>query len=243
MPTIIPFPAALCISQMTVHLQAHTSRFESPFRRGVQTQELPGGRFMLSASLAPTNDLTRTLRAFIAKLRGGAGRFYWPVEVGARFIPAAGAADITLSPLTVDNDRITVNRTDYRADATTWYATTRALALLGGTSRTIRASTNQPVGAVAVEAGRHLSFDTADGWRQLCVVTDDAIAGADQSVTINVEPPLRTQPAAGAPLHLLSPSGVFQLADDDQGQISQVPGYAQGATIEAFEAFPLRLTP
>ena len=246
MPTILPWPAAILPHQLTLHLQAHTSRFESPFTRATQTQQLPGGRFRLAASFAPALKAseTRLLRAFAAKLRGSAGRFYFGAEVGGSAVPAAGAADIALSGLTADNAILTADREDYSADATQWYSSVRALVLAGGSATAIVASADHQIpGTVAIEAGRHLSFDTSDGWRQLCVVTDDAVVATNGRITINVEPPIRVQPAVGAPLHLRAPSGVFALADDDQLQISLTPGIFGQASLDAIEALPLRLTP
>jgi hypothetical protein len=242
--TILPWPQTLQPSLMQLHLQSLTARFTSPLTRGVQTQELPGGRFRLSLNLPPMReDKAREARAWFAKLRGGAGRFYFRAEVNGGTIPALFAAEpVNTRALTVDGDTITADLSSTRltADATQIESPFSAAAT-GSTAdpMVIEATTTAYTGAVVAEVGQHISFDGASGWRRLHVLTEDAIAAADGTVQFTVEPPLREFPMVGSPLHLLCPSGVFMLADDDQGALTLQPGrVTAGITVDAIESYP-----
>lgn len=61
----------------TFSLVANTQTFQSPLNKTTQTSELPGARWMAALDF---NSLTerdaRLLKAFLAQLRGAAGRFY-----------------------------------------------------------------------------------------------------------------------------------------------------------------------
>lgn len=58
-------------------LQSNTQTFESPLSRAVQTMEMPGARWVVSFTLPSLNAAdAAAMRAFLARLRGEAGRFY-----------------------------------------------------------------------------------------------------------------------------------------------------------------------
>jgi len=58
-------------------LLTNTQTFESPLNRAVQTMELPGARWKAEFEFANLSEVDiRIIRAFIAKLRGAAGRFW-----------------------------------------------------------------------------------------------------------------------------------------------------------------------
>lgn len=64
-------------TQCSFSLMPNTQTFESPLNRAIQTYELPGARWILSATwqnLCETD--ARIFKAWLAKLRGAAGRFY-----------------------------------------------------------------------------------------------------------------------------------------------------------------------
>ena len=244
-PPIVPLKWPDGIHPNGQELQAafSTTAFTSPFSRSSQTQELPGGRFMLSATFPPLREeLTRRWRAFFGKLHGAAGRFFFRAEITDRPIPDLGAAEpFRLKPLTADSERFTADRTDITIDRTVTVAERRASAIAGSTASTIRASTSEGVGSLFLEAGRHVSFDR-DGWRYLGLVVDDVIVQAGGVLQIRVEPPLRALPAAGAPLHIQCPTGIFALTDDDQGRLSVGLGRFASPSFTAVEAHDPRFT-
>ena len=64
-------------SQCTFSLQANTQTFESPLNKTVQTYELPGARWLFTATWQNLNQVdARAFKAWLAKLRGASGRFY-----------------------------------------------------------------------------------------------------------------------------------------------------------------------
>ena len=75
MPTLI-WPAGLLPSAMEWGLQANTQSFESPLTGSVQTLELPSPRWLATLTFEHLKDSeAATLQAFLARLRGRAGRF------------------------------------------------------------------------------------------------------------------------------------------------------------------------
>ena len=116
------WPVDLKPNLMTLHLQSNTSAFVSPYARSAQTQELPGQLFTLALGFPPLNmDKAGQARALLARLRGQAGRFYFPVAIWGRAVPSAYAAEqITVISLSIDNDTLTADSTRVRADATQW---------------------------------------------------------------------------------------------------------------------------
>lgn len=242
---VLKWPAALRISSHQLHLQSLTARFVSPLSRSVQTQELPGARFRLSFSLPPMRaEQSLALRAFLAKLRGGSGRFYFRAEVTAAEIPSAGAPEIgPTAPLTVDTSLLTADRSTITIDATTIPSPYPATAT-GNTANPSRivGTTAQQVGTVMLQAGKHISFDGPSGWRRLHLLVEDAVVQTGGVVNFTVEPPLREFPAAGAPLHLANPTGIFQLVDDDQGLLTRSSSrIVDGLVIDAIESHPMHL--
>lgn len=241
---ILQWPAVIVPTQVTLHLEGNTTMFTSPFSKGVQTQELPGARFTVSASFPPlTRDQVRVVRAFLAKLRGGARKFYFPAEWPSYGIPASGAAEAS-GPyaLTIDSMRFRIDRTNITIDSTTFATGRPIVTCTGGSGSTITAISYEGIGTIALRAGQHVSYDDAAGWRHLHLVTDDAVIGAGYAISIPVEPPLRTPPANGAPLHIYAPSGIFMLTADTEGQIVFNSDRVGQVSINAAEAFAPRIT-
>lgn len=75
MPTLT-WPSGLLPSAMEWGLQANTQSFESPLTGSVQTLELPSPRWLATLTFEHLQDSeAAALQAFLASLRGRAGRF------------------------------------------------------------------------------------------------------------------------------------------------------------------------
>lgn len=243
---IHPWPRVLRPNGQQLDVQSHSARFEAPFSRATQTQELPGGRFTLSVSLPPMKEpAQRVWRAFRGKLRGSAGYFYFRAELVDAELPVLGAAEPAAAavPLTADSTLLDADSTRITADATevpgVWPAT-----CTGDDSdpTMIFATSDAPTGWVVLEAGRHVSFDGPSGWRRLHLLLEDAVVLPGGTVAFEVTPPLKEYPLYGAPLHLINPSGVFQLVDDNQGGLAVTLGRVAETAVDAVEANPPRFT-
>lgn len=239
------WPAILKPSDMTLQLQFHTSSFTSPFTRTSQTQALPGALFRLTATFPPSiGSKTDQTRAWMAKLRGATGRFYWPAN-GIDFnIPSAYAAEtVHFVGLDVSTIDVTSDRTDITIDATQiayWPVFTPDGESQDRTriTGTLWLNSNR----VPLKPGAYVSFDDAEGWRHLHVVVDLIMGEGSSPDVIVVEPPMRAQPTSSTAIHVRNPSGIFRLNDDDQGAIRQSAGMIGAlGTVEATQAFPLRV--
>lgn len=104
--TVLTFPTIRCPAEASERLIGLTQTHESPFDGTTQTLELPGARWeftMTWPTLSP--DDRRELSAFLARLRGRAGRFtygpFWSprraVGGGSPVINGAGQSGTTLS--------------------------------------------------------------------------------------------------------------------------------------------------
>lgn len=73
----LPTLARLAPTVVSFRLFYNTQSFESPLNRTVQTLELPGARWMATIEYKNLQESdARILKAFLAQLRGAAGRFY-----------------------------------------------------------------------------------------------------------------------------------------------------------------------
>lgn len=243
---ILAWPAALPPAEHTLHLQYHTAMFSSPFTRTTQTQELPGALFRLTASfpLTTRQEKVDAARSWLARLRGAAGRFYWPAS-GCNFrIPSAYAHEtLTLVQLDVSTTLVTVDRTDITIDADSIFLepvftpdglSTDRTALTG----TLWLNSNRN----PLREGSYLSFDDDQGWRHLHIVVGIEEVVSTGATLIRVEPPMRFLPTATTAIHIANPSGVFMLNDGDQGPMAMRPGrVAALGVIEATQSFPIRV--
>jgi len=94
MPTLT-WPAGLLPSAMEWGLQANTQSFESPLTGSVQTLELPSPRWLANLTFEHLKDSeAAALQAFLASLRGRAGRF--SLHNFARPVPRGTAAGTPL---------------------------------------------------------------------------------------------------------------------------------------------------
>ncbi len=76
--SIIAFPTIVrsAFSAWSFQVASNTQRFISPLNQYVQTAELPGARWVLSATFESVNRAEwRAFQAFLAALRGGSNRF------------------------------------------------------------------------------------------------------------------------------------------------------------------------
>ena len=72
-------------SKVEFWLGFNTQQHESPLSRDVQTLEMAGARWRAELTFPPMIPATwRVYTAFMAQLRGAAGRFYYPVPYPAR---------------------------------------------------------------------------------------------------------------------------------------------------------------
>jgi hypothetical protein len=145
--------------------------------------------------------------------------------------------------LDVSASRIRADRTDITSDATTVVLEPVFTPDGGGTDRTrIVGTLWLNSGERPLRVGGHISFDDARGWRHLHVLTGIETDATTGRTTLHVEPPLRAQPTAGTAIHVVNPSGIFQLSSDDMGSMTQRPGRVeQLAAVDGVQAFPLGL--
>lgn len=80
-------------------------------------------------------------------------------------------------------------------------------------------------------AGDFLQLGTGSAARLHQVVTDAAADGFG-AITLEIEPRLRAAPAAGTPVTLLAPKGVFRCTNDAPGVQEQGGGGSVGLTFE-----------
>ena len=99
---ILTFPPALAgrVTALDWHLQANTQTFTSPLSRATQSAELPGAMWIATLQMAPMReDRWRAWSAWVAQLRGAAGRFRLTPPHAA--LPAGGevAGSLTVSQI------------------------------------------------------------------------------------------------------------------------------------------------
>ncbi len=206
--TILTFPTVRGSSMVEWGLVGNTQSHESPFDRSTQTLEMPGARWSASVTWnkLPFAD-HRTLSAFIASLRGRAGRFYFGPPQGWR------RATASLNPATT--------------------------AVLGaGQTGSELDGDGFPIEEVVFEAGDWISVPGGSGRTYLHQVTSQVGSNGSGQVIIPITPPLHASPADGALIEFQAPTGVFMLADDQQGRFVYTgdDGRKSSVTIEIIEA-------
>ena len=237
------WPAHVRPSEVTLHLRYNTSTFTSPFSRNVQTMELPGALFELSAGFPPARPAVACeLRAFFATLRGQVGRFYFPVY-GCRYAPAAmyQPERVTLLPFTCDDTHITTDCTHITCDATVIQMETTFGVSTCSDAETIHGYLMHHSRRYPLQVGSYIDWDSPDGSRHTHIVvglqTTNPTTGA---TTLTVEPPMRWQPTAATPMRVHAPSVLVRLADDGQGALQQAARLAS-FSLGAVQSFPLVL--
>jgi hypothetical protein len=199
---------------------------------------------MLEAAFPPIRPgvVLDGFEAFIARLRGGAGRFLFPAYSCRYSPPAIGQPErVTMIPLTTDNTFITCDSTVITADMTEIQM--ESVFTVSSCPDTVTI-----IGTLWFNSRRHpvglnswISWDDATDWRHLHKIVDlehDVTTGA---ATLTVEPPMRALPTPSTPMHVHAPSGVFQLNDDAQGH-SRRSGRQTSFSISAQQSFPVAVT-
>ena len=241
---IQPWPQGVKPTDISLNILAYTGRFTSPFTRTTQTVAWPGALVMLEAAFPPLRPVAVLdgFEAFIARLRGGAGRFLFPAYACRYSPPAIGQPErVTILPLTADNTYITADSTLVTADATqiqmesvfTVSACPNAVTIVGTLWFN---SQRHPVGI-----NSWISWDDATGWPHLHKIVDLVHDATTGGATLTVEPPMRALPTPSTPMHVHAPSGVFQLTDDAQGH-SRRAGRLTSFSLSAQQSFPVVVT-
>lgn len=217
---ILTWPEDLRPRSQSLRLVTNTSKLTSPLSRTTQTQEWPGSRWTLDATFPPLDKReVKRLRAFLAKLRGAQGLFYWlarqdgdePVSQ-----PMSGE-DALMGP-------------DVVTEGTRIYVT------LGPGQPLQTLGWDAAEGQLILRRGDYVSYDDYRGFRRLHVVTDDTYALGSGFAIIPVEPPVRVQAPEGGRLHVGNASGVFRLVSDDQCAIRELPDGGAEVQLSAVEA-------
>lgn len=208
------WPAALLPSSYQLHPAANTqSGGRSPFDGSEQTLEQPGMKWVAKLTF---DNLTlaegRLMAAWLAGLRGRAGRFYWgPPAWGPR-----GTAGTDGGAVVLNGAGQTGTLVAFRG----WPA-----------SRT-----------QVLYPGDYVTWLDPAGRPQLHIVTSDANGdmvpvqtSAGGQNQCNVSPPIRRSPNNGAGTNFTSPFGLFRLSRDVNPQ-DFTAGMMASATIEIEEA-------
>jgi len=232
--TTLTFPAALIPNQVTGHLEPNTAVFVSPISRAAQTLELPGARWVCSMSLPTMSPATwRTWTAFLAKMRGQAGRVYYgPPHYRGTTAPTWTA---NLSALTCDSTTVTCDSTALvNQESASGFGTP----VVDGASQSGQyLDTNGWINNVTVlSAGDYLSYDTTRG-RSLHMVVEDATSNSAGESTIRIEPPIRTAPADGASIETESPTCIMTLRDGMSGAPTWTPYLRAAVSVDLVEVF------
>jgi hypothetical protein len=237
------WPRMVKPSDITLHLRFSTSTFTSPYTGTSQTTELPGALHQLEAGFpaVPAAQLPE-LRAFVASLRGGAGRFVFPA-LSCRYAPRSLGAPlrVTLIPLTADDASVTADTTNITADATTVQLESVFTMATTPDDHTITGTLWLNSRRAPLQLGAPISWDDATGWRHLHTVVAMAHDTATGACTLTVEPPMRERPTPATPIDVHAPSGIFRLADDGQAALRRA-GRQTSFSIAAVQAFPITVT-
>ena len=223
-PLTLPTISQRAPTQASFSLVANTQTFESPLNKSVQTYELPGARWAASWSYQNLTDAdARILKAWLAKLRGQAGRFScydWTHKIpsgaatGGGVVFGAGQVGRTL----IISGMVSPHTTDYRADSTE--VTCDSVA----TCDTSDLSALVPGDYFEVNGELKLVTDFLD------------IDGAGNGVVF-FEPPLRTSPPNGSYPTIIRPTCTMRLVDDKQDNMTFREQKRTDITISAVEVF------
>lgn len=90
--------------------------------------------------------------------------------------------------------------------------------------------------AQAFLVGDWLSYTDTTGRRRLHQVTANSTANGSGVASVSIAPPIRRAGADGAALTITTPTGVFMLASDDEGQMSVRPPLIGSMPLSIVEA-------
>lgn len=237
-------PLWLKPTEISLNIAAHSGRFVSPYTRTTQTVSWPGALWTIEASYPPITapEKQAELRAALARSRGAAGRWLVPAYCCRYAPPLAGMPErVTWLDLTADNTYITADSTLITADATRIQMETTFTVSTCPSSVTIVGTLWHNSRRAMLAVGSYLSWDDATAWRHLHIVTGlehDATTGA---ATLTIEPPMREKPTPATPMHVHSPSGIFQLTEDAAAS-ARMQGRAVQFSLSAVQSFPIEVT-
>jgi hypothetical protein len=216
--TVLSWPTGVEPRTRTLHRTGKSSAHVSPINRATQTQELVGGVWTGKAQFPPLDDeQQRVMRVFIPKLRGTSGFFDFCAESTVAEIPAQPAGQNL--DIVADGPRLAVQVSPRFLETHGW---------------------DDAPGTLLIGASEHISYDDATGWRRLHVVVEDCFAQPTGLASMKVEPPVRHAVAPDGRLHLDCPNGIFKLASDEEGAITQSPESGE-MSISIIEAFSPRV--
>lgn len=242
---VLPWPAGIKPSEITLHIQANTSTFTSPFTRSTQTVDLPGALFGLEAAFPPVPLAAARLndfRAFVARLRGGAGRFIFPANTCRYAPPGIGEGErTTWMPLTSDDYFVTADSDSVLIDADRVRMESAFTVTSCPDNVTILGTLWANSQRAPLRMGSYISWDDATDWRHLHMVVGLDLHPVTGAATLTLEPPMRALPTPETLMHVHSPSGIFRLVDD--GQLAIRNAARMGTfSVQAQQAFPLEVT-
>lgn len=209
------WPVSVEPSRLTRTLVPNSNSVTDPFTGALQSEPRPGRCWRYEAGYPPLDvDQARQVRATVAQLRGSSGRLYLLAEPGRGVIASQPPTD---NPAGVVD------------------AGPRVIGTAGGLLQTT--GWPQAQDELVYRAGDYISVDDALGWRHLFMLLEDAVAGAEGATEFVVAPELAgvDLPPGAALHHGGNASGVFYLADDDQGAISEAPGGDYSCSLSAVE--------
>ncbi len=168
-------------------LLTNTQSFINPLGGTVQTMELPGARWQLSMNFGPLNEAdAAVMKAFLVKLMGASGRFYY----GDPLYLKDGPRGVATGTPVVDGGSQTGSSLD-----------------ISGFSNSV---TN------IVRAGDYLHFDNSAGGREMKMITADANSDGSGDATVSIYPPIRTSPSNAASVVITNAMAQMMLVDDGQ---------------------------
>lgn len=183
--TVLSFPAGFKPSRAEFGLVSNTQGFVSPLAATVQTVELPGARWRCRMTFENLSDADgRTLKAFLTKLNGMAGRFYYGdpsflidgPQGALGGTPLVNGASQTGNTLNVDG----------------WSASVTDI----------------------LKAGDYIQFTNADGGRELKMITADVSSNGSGETALEVYPAIRVSPADNAAITVTGATCQMMLNSD-----------------------------
>jgi hypothetical protein len=236
--TTLTFPEALrqWQSQVSWHLEPNTAAFVSPLSRTAQTLEMAGARWVCDMTFpAMRADKWRTYTAWLAKMRGQAGRVYFgpPHYRGSNapsWIPASAPTFDSDSAFTFDS-----------STTPTFDATGRSpwgTPVVDGSSQSgnTLATSGWVNNVTVMVAGDFLSYATARG-RTLHMAVEDAVSNGYGECSLRVEPPIRTSPRDGEEIETDRPTCVMTLQGTMTGAPSFTPYLKAAVNLQLIEVF------
>jgi hypothetical protein len=239
--TVLMWPRELRPVSLSFPIQVSSTTFKNPISFTSQTFTRPAAQFLAIAQFAPlTKEQHKTALVFIAKLRGEAGRFYFPADCCGGVVPDVYQAErVTPVPLESSNAIVTVDNTRVTSDATQHpYESFYAADGLSADPTVITGTLWLNSGIAPLTEGKYISWDDTAGYRHLHLIVGMDKVGSKTSLT--VEPPMRYAPTSSTAIHVHAPSGIFKLTSDAVGALTQQQSGFSDFSITAEQAWPAR---